>query len=487
MRQALICTNTRQAINLVAQIGRSGEGEVWSTDRPGYCAKIYHADKADRVRKLEVMIAHSPRDPNAHLNHISFAWPQSLLQDGNGAIVGFLMPQIDDSVQLLDVYNPQRRRKVLPGFNWLYLHTTAMNIASIMWAIHAAGYVVGDVKPQNILVDNRALPAIIDTDSFQVRHPETGELFTCPVGSEGFTPVELLDQNLAIVEQTEVHDRFRLAVIIYLLLFGDSPFKGRWCGAGDSPEPNELLRQGWWPYAPNSLIQPGPLTIPLSVVHPAVEQCFRQCFTVGHRDPSQRPTAQDWVNVLQVAVKDLTVCRRVRNHYYRTALGKCYWCDRQSKLGVDVFPAAHPSQLAWPLRIAATVTHQRKRVQRKLAALPRPQWPVAQSGGSSTRGLPTHRALPSQQLLSPLVAFGKTVNDIISQLRQWRSTVDYRQGLQRLGIATGITIAIGMSLVLLSRSQMNREDIQLTIVGVGLFVGLVMVCLLWLRLLKQQN
>jgi len=484
MRQAFICTNTRQAVNLVTEIGRSGEGEVWSTDRPGLCAKIYHAYKADRIRKLEVMIAHPPRDPNAHLNHISFAWPQSLLQDRHGAIVGFLMPQINASVQLLDVYNPQRRRKVLPGFNWLYLHTTAMNIASIMWAIHEAGYVVGDVKPQNILVDNRALPAIIDTDSFQVRHPETHEVFTCPVGSEGFTPVELLGQNLAIVEQTEVHDRFRLAVIIYLLLFGDFPFKGRWCGEGDSPEPNELLRLGYWPYAPNSLIQPGPLTIPLSVVHPAVEQCFRQCFTVGHTDPSQRPTAQDWLKVLQVAVAGLTVCRRVRNHYYRASLGKCYWCDRKAKLGVDVFPAAHPSQLAWPLRIVATMRQQQKRIQRQVAALPRPQIPLpawVQTGLRSIANRPA--SFPGPHPLAGWQGF----QGGIQPLRQWLANIDYRQGLKQLGLVTVITIAIGMGLVLLSRSQMNREDIQLTVVGVGLLVGLVMVCLLWLRLLKQQN
>lgn len=486
MGQTLISTNTRQPVNLMAVIGRSGEGEVWSTDRPGLCAKIYHAYKADRIRKLEVMIAHPPRDPNAHLNHISFAWPQSLLQDAKGTSVGFLMPQIVESVQLLDVYNPQRRRKVLPGFNWLYLHTTALNIASILWAIHEAGYVVGDVKPQNILVDNRALPAIIDTDSFQVRHPQTGELFTCPVGSEGFTPVELLGQDLAIVEQTEVHDRFRLAVIIYLLLFGDFPFKGRWCGSGDSPEPNELLRQGWWPYAPNSLIQPGPLTIPLSVVHPAVEQCFRQCFTVGHRDPSQRPTAQDWVNVLQVAVGDLTVCRRVRNHYYRTALGKCYWCDRSAKLGVDIFPAAHPSQLAWPLRITAILSQQQQRLQRQLAALPRPRLPMP-AFLTPTGGRLAPSSVSSWPPLANLLTWGQNLSHSLSALSQWRPKIDYRRGLKQLGITTGIAIALVMGLVLLSRSQMSREDIQLTLVGVSLFLGLVMVCFVWLKLLNQQN
>ncbi len=227
-----ICSTTNQSISLIDRIAKSGEGEVWRTNLDGYLAKIYNVPDDRRIRKLEVMIAHPPKDPNAAINHVSFAWPKFLLLNGSGNAVGFLMPEIASSVQLLDVYNPQRRQKVVPGFSWLYLHTTAMNIASIVWAIHRAGYVLGDIKPENILVNNRALPAVIDTDSFQVRHPETQEVYRCLVGSEGFTPVELMGKDLATIEQTELHDRFRLGIIIYLLLFGDYPYKGRWVGAG---------------------------------------------------------------------------------------------------------------------------------------------------------------------------------------------------------------------------------------------------------------
>ncbi|MDJ0736311.1 MAG: hypothetical protein QNJ47_19980 [Nostocaceae cyanobacterium] len=108
-----------------------------------------------------------------------------------------------------------------------------MNIASIIEAIHAAGYVLGDMKPENILVNNRALPSIIDTDSFQVRHPNNRKVYRCLVGSNGFTPPELIGKDFSIINQTEIHDRFRLAVIIYHLLFGESPFKGKWMGVGD--------------------------------------------------------------------------------------------------------------------------------------------------------------------------------------------------------------------------------------------------------------
>ncbi|MFM5889777.1 MAG: protein kinase domain-containing protein, partial [Dolichospermum sp.] len=174
------------------------------------------------------MIDNSPTEPNSHLGHVSFAWPKSVLKNAQGNFVGFLMPEIKGGKELIDVYNPQRRKQLKLEIDWRFLHTTALNIASIIAALHEAGYVLGDIKPQNILVNNRALPSIIDTDSFQIKNPRNSKVYRCLVGSEGYTPPELMGKDFDIIEQTEVHDRFRLGVIIYQLLFGgNSPFQGK--------------------------------------------------------------------------------------------------------------------------------------------------------------------------------------------------------------------------------------------------------------------
>lgn len=342
----LFCGNTGEQITLTNILFIGGEGHVCNTNKNGYLAKVYQSPDEEwveidqeRVEKLKVMVAHPPLDPNYHIPHISFAWPKSLLKNSNGWVVGFLMPVIADSDILINVYNFSLRQKTLPGFNWLYLHRTAQNIASIIQAIHAKGYVLGDIKPQNILVNDRALPSIIDTDSFQVRHPNNGRVYRCLVGSPDFTPVELLGQDFSTVEQTEVHDRFRLAVIIYLLLFGNLPFQGQWIGTGDSPEPRELVRSGFWPYSPNSLIQESKLTIPLSIVHPEIQRCFLRCFNDGHTQPHLRPTAQEWKNALKSAENQLIACNLVDNHRYSQSYGKCYWCERASQINFDVFPS----------------------------------------------------------------------------------------------------------------------------------------------------
>ncbi|MEH2223604.1 tetratricopeptide repeat protein [Nostoc sp.] len=335
----LTCASTGQSITLLGEPKISGEAKVWQTNRNGYLAKIYHSPTPEHVQKLAVMIAHRPKEPNSHLNHISFAWPKSALKDAQANCVGFLMPEINEGKELIDVYNPLKRKALKLDVDWRFFHTTALNIASIIEAIHISGYVVGDIKPQNILVNDRALPSIIDTDSFQVRNPKNNKVYRCLVGSEGFTPPELIDKDFSSIDQTEVHDRFRLAVIIYQLLFGgQTPFAGKWTGTGDTPETNELIRQGLWLYAPNRLIQPVERTIPLEIIHPEVQRCFLKCFNDGYKNSNLRPTAGDWVKALRLAVNELTICGKVDSHYYSQTYGKCYWCDRSTKLGVDIFP-----------------------------------------------------------------------------------------------------------------------------------------------------
>ena len=475
----VICATTEQPVGLVKQIAQSGEGEVWRTDRDRTLAKLYYAPDPSRVRKLEIMVAYPPRDPNAAINHISFAWPQSLLKDDTGKIVGFLMPEIVNSVELLEVYNPQRRQKVLPGFNWLYLHTSAMNIASIIQAIHAKGYVLGDIKPQNILVSNQALPAVIDTDSFQVKDPETGVVFYCPVGSDGFTPPELMDKDLGRVAQADVHDRFRLAVIIYLMLFGDHPFKGKWVGLGDSPDPSELLRQGWWPHAPNQLIQPSQITIPLNTVHPAVQSCFLRCFNAGHSNPALRPTAGEWVQALQSAALELQPCRQNPRHYYRQGYGHCYWCDRHVHLGLDIFPP--PPSFGATLKMR-TIRRLQPLLEQTLMAIAQIQ---SQFSSRHKTGRPSSQ-VSQVNIIQGMVTVAKTVPASL-KLSQTGTAITEPTGWLGLVGVWAIVIAIFTLLIMLSQSKMQSQDDQLTVVGTVLCLGLIGLCFVWLKVIKKYN
>jgi DNA-binding helix-hairpin-helix protein with protein kinase domain len=332
--------NTNQVFSLTEKIASSGEGEVWRTSHQGTLAKLYHFPDDERGKKLSIMINHAPIDPNAYKNHVSFAWPHSTFKDDQNKVIGFLMPEIVGGETLVNVCNPRRRKRLGLEIDWRFLHVTARNVAALVQSIHQEGYVLGDIKLQNILVNNRALPSIIDIDSFQVKDHTTGQVYRCPVASEGFTPAELLGKDISSVEQQAVHDYFRLGVVMYYLLFGNHPFQGEWTESGDPPELNEMIRDGLWPYALTTAICPSNRTIPLQIIDPGVQQCFLRCFNEGHINSSARPTAKEWVKALDTAFNKLLTCEKWNSHYYSSIDRQCYWCQRTDLLGIDIFPSS---------------------------------------------------------------------------------------------------------------------------------------------------
>src|SRR5262249_31075698 len=128
------------------------------------------------------------------------------------------------------------------------LMTAAANLATAASAIHAKGYVIGDVNHGNMLVHDQAVAALIDTDSFQVTSVD--EVFYSPVATVEFTPPELFGCSLEQTNRTMHQDAFGIAILIFqLLMQGSHPFlNGRYTGGGDPPSPDQAMRAGYWPY-----------------------------------------------------------------------------------------------------------------------------------------------------------------------------------------------------------------------------------------------
>ncbi len=213
-------------------------------------------------------------------------------------------------------------------------------------------------------------------------------------------------QNLSQLTQNRYHDRFRLAVIIHYLLFGSHPFMGKWTGSGNPPGQNDAISQGHWPYGINSLLKPSPNTIPLNVLHPKLGQCFTKCFNDGHQSPTSRPSPEDWVDALQVAINDLVVCSKNPNHINSQHFRRCYWCDRAKALSVDIFPA-----------VKNPIAPQ------KISITPPPPPPVTIQQLQSQNQTLTQQLAQANTQLSTLQSNNQSLNQQLAQVNQKVSTL----------------------------------------------------------------
>lgn len=340
--------STQAILNLAdsALLGTGGEARIYSVpNEPDLVAKIYHQPDERYVHKLAAMLAQPPNDPAKAQGHTSIVWPTELLRtlDAKNQVCGFLMERVHRMRCVIDVYHPGTRRRQAPLFNYAYLHRTARNLATAVGALHAGGYVIGDVNESNVLVSETALVTLVDTDSFQVRDPRTGIAFRSPVGKAEFTPPELQGKVFAEIDRHPEHDLFGLAVLLFqLLMEGTHPFAGVYTGPGEPPPIEARILAGHFPYGAGkgAPYRPMPAAPPLGMLTPQLRQLFIRCFIEGFRNPQARPSAHVWQEALRESEAALRACTANSQHLFGQHLAECPWCKRTRQLGGrDPFPS----------------------------------------------------------------------------------------------------------------------------------------------------
>ncbi len=335
-------------LDTAAPLGKGGEAGVYAIQgEPTLAAKVYSPgkDPARRIVKLLVMLENPPDIPHSSSVQAPVAWPLDLLAHPDTAqIVGFVMPRVHAASQVIDYYNPQTRLIRSPLFDYRYLMRASRNLAATVRALHARGYVIGDLKHSNVLVAETALVTLVDTDSFQVRAPRNGQLFPCPVHTPDFTPPELQYGWEEGRPLTPEQDNFGLGVMLFqLLMEGTHPFAGVYAGEGDPPPFEERIAAGHFPYGTKEVpCRPGSRHAPpFSLLAPPLRELFVRCFEEGHSDPAKRPEAQEWQAALQEATRALCQCEVNARHFYGSHLSECPWCERKRTQwrGVDPFPS----------------------------------------------------------------------------------------------------------------------------------------------------
>jgi hypothetical protein len=331
-------------------IGSGGEASVFAHPRDrGLVVKLYRSPTDEYARKLAEMVSAPPTLPAGLAEAVRLAWPLEIVRAQDGRFVGYVMPRAEGP-RIFEFYNPSTRRAKSPLFHWGRLHLAARNLAAAFGALHARGYVVGDVHESNVIVGHDGSVTMIDTDGFQV--PAQQGVFRAQVGRADFTPPELQGVDFGKVERTELHDRFGMAVLIFLTLMeGMHPFAVRLVGDEEAPPLEERIRLGMFPYRPRGSVpyRVPRLAPPFSSLHPGLQKLFSRCFVEGQVEPGQRPSAMEWYHAIQRAGEALVLCPENRQHRYSGHVERCPWCRRRQLLGGrDPYPAPQQDPPAAP-------------------------------------------------------------------------------------------------------------------------------------------
>jgi hypothetical protein len=184
-------------------VAEGGEGKVYA--RSGIAYKIYHDPSA---APPEAKIA-----ALARLTAQQVVRPESLLFDDTGQRVGHTMRHVTDAHPLCRLFTGSFRQR--HGFTQQHALHLIDQLRTLLLHVHAAGVVVVDLNEMNILVGPQFDTLyLIDVESWQTpKHPATAIL-------DGVRDRHATGFN-------EGTDWFAWAVVVFQLLIGVHPYKGK--------------------------------------------------------------------------------------------------------------------------------------------------------------------------------------------------------------------------------------------------------------------
>lgn len=308
-----------------------GEGELYYLDgEPEYVAKIYYPKyrTGERHKKLKAMIQ------TDHNKLPECAWPVSILYEGR-EFCGFVMRKMSGYNNLIDFYVFDNRKK----YTWAQYVTVAMNIAAVVSSLHELGHIVGDLNPNNILVNTKSCKvAFVDTDSYHIRGKD-GVLYPCVVATPEFSAPELQGIDFKNVGNGKSvfntnTDNFSLAVLIFrILMNGVHPFA---CTLNNKSvgefQPVNNIQNGHCAFFSDTnvygkLLLP-PQSPPISALPPKIQMLFKQ----GLLSNAYRPNGEQWYYELLSLRKSLCKCPTDQRHEFYSELEYCPWCYVKKEL-----------------------------------------------------------------------------------------------------------------------------------------------------------
>lgn len=317
-------------LELGKRVGRGGEGDVYLLAGDSKkVVKVYKNEKrADREAKVNAMV----RLGLAQTSNL-VAFPEDVVTLRSGQFAGFTMRLVEGFRELHQLYGPRSRKIHYPKADFRFLVRSAANTARAVGQVHNSPCVIGDLNESGLLVSSDAMVALIDADSFQFE--ANGKIYPCLVGKPEFTAPELHGRPLQGVVRNKAHDNFGLGVAIFQLLFmGRHPYAGQQKGSDLSLD--QMIAANLFAYSKRrqtGVTPPGVLPS-LDDFPSEVADGFERAFGL---EPEKRPSAGEWVNLMQVLERQLSRCALDSMHYYPSSAKQCPWCRMELATGAVLF------------------------------------------------------------------------------------------------------------------------------------------------------
>ena len=310
-----------------------GEGAVYKigtvTGLQGvFCAKIYHKDylikHPEKSVKLKYMVEHRPRNLSDTNGMIQICYPAFLLFDAptGGNFIGYVMYHaLENSRDLQNVamnvnkarfeslrrigkpdtigeniFNKYPRPQSPADIDILQnRYKIIHNICSVIQYLHQDGhYVIGDIKPENILMTVNAGISLVDVDSIQIT--ENGKLlFANEASTPEYCPPEFLQHPQKI--KTISFDLFSIAVLFYQILIGTHPYTYTIRNQSKQNDIAGNIRYGYYANGKKKKSFNAPKCHLLFDYLPQnLQDLFNRAF---EGNPNARPTAQEWKDAMR--------------------------------------------------------------------------------------------------------------------------------------------------------------------------------------------
>ena len=375
-------------------LASGGEGEIFNIiGMPDYVAKIFRYDKrtTERERKLSVMVSIRP-------NMIEqYSWPVDVLYE-NGKFAGYIMPKIQGKEKLRDIYVFDKRQ----GKPWSLYIAIAKNVAAAVHNVHEIHQVIGDLNPENILVNpNDGMVTLVDTDSYHIS--DSRRTYRCEVGMPEYVAPELQGVHFpsaSLPTFTEETDRFSLAVLIFALLMnGAHPFACKIISGSSSKfQPIDNMQKGYCAFFSETCA--GNMDVPkyaptIDCLPDDIQKLFRRAFVSGRTNTSLRPSAEEWYYALERLEDNLKTCLKNNQHIYYYGVNNCPWCQVTKKMHTISQSAFSSSSIS-----GSSTTVQKPSVYRP----PTPQYQQQQQYvPSNYKFTPSNNAAQSTKRKNPVV------------------------------------------------------------------------------------